>query len=70
MGIERRVRFGSPPVIDWPQLVAELTARGLPPMLRMIDDLPAFPDEVPPDGWRELRLGFAAGMVTLRRSEE
>jgi len=34
----------------------------------MIDGLPAFPDEVPEDGWRELRLGFSAGMVTIRRS--
>jgi hypothetical protein len=35
----------------------------------MIDGLPAFPDEVPEGGWRELRLGSAAGMVTLRRSD-
>jgi hypothetical protein len=34
----------------------------------MIDGLPAFPDEVPPEDWRELRLYFPPGMVTLRRS--
>ena len=33
----------------------------------MIDGLPAFPDEVPEAGWKELRVGFSSGMVTLRR---
>lgn len=68
MGIERRVEFAAAPTLDWPRLVADLAARGLSPTLRMIDDLPAFPDEVPPAEWRELRLGFAAGMVTVRRA--
>jgi hypothetical protein len=36
----------------------------------MIDGLPAFPDECPPPGWRELRLGVPAGMVTLRRTAD
>ncbi len=67
MGLERRVKFPNPPALDWPRLVADLTARGQSPSLRMIDDLPAFPDEVPDAAWRELRLGFAAGMVTVRR---
>ena len=67
MGIERRVEFAAPLTLDWPRLVADLAARGLSTTLRMIDDLPAFPDEVPPPEWRELRLGFAAGMVTVRR---
>ena len=68
MGIERRVNFPVAPVIDWPRLVADLAARGQPPSLRMIDNLPAFPDETPPPDWGELRLGFAAGMVTVRRA--
>ena len=68
MGIERRVEFAAAPNLDWPRLVADLSARGLSPTLRMIDDLPAFPDEVPPPEWRELRLGFAAGMVSVRRA--
>jgi len=67
VGIERRVEFPAPPTIDWPRLVTQLTGRGFLPSLRMIDNLPAFPDEVPSPDWRELRLGFAAGMVTLRR---
>jgi hypothetical protein len=36
----------------------------------MIDGLPAFPDETPAEDWRELRVGFAAGMVTLRRGTD
>lgn len=32
----------------------------------MIDGLPAFPYETPEDGWKELRIGMAAGMVTIR----
>lgn len=35
--------------------------------LRMIDGLPAFPDEEPPADWRELRAALPAGMITLRR---
>jgi hypothetical protein len=34
----------------------------------MIDGMPAFPDETPEEGWRELRVGVAAGMVTIRRA--
>jgi hypothetical protein len=33
----------------------------------MIDGMPAFPDESPGEGWRELRVGTAAGMVTVRK---
>ena len=68
MGIERRVEFAAALTLDWPRLVAELAGRGFSPSLRMIDNLPAFPDETPPPDWRELRLGFAAGMVTVRRA--
>ena len=35
--------------------------------MRMIDDQLAFPDELPEENWRELRLGTPAGMVTVRR---
>jgi hypothetical protein len=33
----------------------------------MIDGLPTFPDEIPDPEWKELRVGLAGGMVTLRR---
>jgi hypothetical protein len=66
MGQERVVRFaGEPP--EWPAIQAKLAERGLAAAVRMIDGLPAFPDEVPEPGWKELRIGFASGMVTLRR---
>jgi hypothetical protein len=35
----------------------------------MIDGSPAFPDETPPADWKELRIGTAAGMVTVRRGD-
>jgi hypothetical protein len=48
-------------------VAAKLAAAGERPTVRMIDGQPAFPDEQPEDGWRELRVGFAAGMVTIAR---
>jgi hypothetical protein len=33
----------------------------------MISGELAFPDEEPPEDWRELRLGTPSGMVTVRR---
>jgi hypothetical protein len=67
MGVERVVTFaGDPPA--WPEVAARLAAAGQSAAVRMIDGLPAFPDEEPPADWQELRLGFAAGMVTVRRT--
>jgi len=51
----------------WQRLAEESNRRGVLLQLRMIDNLPAFPDEVPEDGWRELRVSAHAGMITLRR---
>jgi hypothetical protein len=66
MGVQRVVTFpaGEP---TWSAVAAKLAEAGEVPTIRMIDGLPAFPDEQPEDGWRELRLGFAAGMVTVAR---
>jgi hypothetical protein len=67
MGMEQRVAFGAEAAPLWPA-VPELLARyGCPVQLRMIDGELAFPDETPPEGWREIRLSGAGGMVTLRR---
>jgi hypothetical protein len=67
VGIERVVRFrGTVP--EWPAVAAKLGEVGEAPAVRMIDGLPAFPDEVPAPGWQELRVGLAGGMVTLRRA--
>ena len=65
MGMERVVEFAGPPP-SWQAIRDAITAVGLTPMLRMIDGLPAFPDENPEDGWRELRLSTSGGMMTLR----
>lgn len=68
MGVERVVT--RPDLPDWPTVRDRLAAAGCPAAVRMIDGLPAFPDEEPAADWRELRLGFAAGMVTVRRTAD
>ncbi len=68
MGIERTVRTSTPDRLSWLDLVERLNAHGETPVLRMIDGLPAFPDEVPDATWNELRLGLSGGMVTVRRT--
>lgn len=67
MGIEQRVSLPAdgPPV--WPAVRDLLAKLGYPVAVRMIDGELAFPDEQPPDSWRELRLGTPQGMVTVRR---
>jgi hypothetical protein len=67
MGVERIIRHPPDVTADWAAVRDRLTAAGETPVLRMIDGLPAFPDEVPADGWQELRVSLAGGMVTLRR---
>src|SRR4051794_14494463 len=69
MGLDRTVAIAGPGP-DWSRLAAGCAGRGVTLGLRMIDGLPAFPDETPPDEWRELRVSTPAGMVTLRRVPE
>ena len=66
MGMSSAVQFAGPGP-SWSALRAQMAAEGLAVQLRMVDGLPAFPDENPDDGWRELRISTAAGMMTLRR---
>jgi hypothetical protein len=56
MGMEQTVTFpaGSPP--SWSAARDLLVSRGLLMQARMIDGELAFPDEEPPENWRELRL--------------
>jgi hypothetical protein len=69
MGMEQTVTFeGAVP--GWVAVRELLTAASFPVLLRMIDGQPAFPDEAPPEPWRELRVGTPAGMVTLRREAD
>ena len=69
MGQDRTVQFSSG-VPSWDAIKGQLARVGEPAPLRMIDGLPAFPDESPADGWRELRVAVGGEMVTLRRSTD
>src|SRR5438067_2372044 len=69
MGVELNVAFPGRAVPAWPG-VAELLARqGWPVQMRMIDGELAFPDEQPPDTWREIRVAAGGAMITARRGE-
>src|SRR5262249_29441560 len=70
MGVEQTVTFPGGAVPAWPAARALLAPPGVPVQLRMSDGELAFPDEEPPEGWRELRLGTAQGMVTVRRAPD
>jgi hypothetical protein len=67
MGTELVVAFGPSGPPGWDAVRAALRADGRAAELRMIDGLPAFPDEEPPVDWRELRVTLGNGMVTVRR---
>lgn len=66
MGMERVVTF---PAAEptWPAVRDRIAAAGRLVQMRMIDNLPAFPDEEPEAGWREVRVSLGGGMLTVRR---
>jgi hypothetical protein len=66
VGLLRTVTFPTDSRPSWESVSAAIRDFGETPVIRMIDDLPAFPDEIPEAGWRELRISLAGGMVTLR----
>jgi hypothetical protein len=70
MGLERVVRFPIEETPSWEEIRRQLRRVGETPVLRLIDGLPAFPDEEPTSDWKELRIAMAAGMVTIRRSTD
>jgi hypothetical protein len=70
MGVEQTVLLPAGTVLQWPTVAHRLAGQGYPVQLRMIDGLPAFPDEEPAADWSELRAGTGAGMVTLRRTPD
>ena len=70
MGMDQKVCFPPEKTPTWAQLADLMAQRGLPLQMRMIDGELAFPDEAPPDTWRELRVGTPAGMITLRRESD
>jgi hypothetical protein len=67
MGLDCTIRFPAAETPSWDAIRTHLARVGDPALLRMIDGMPAFPDETPEPTWKELRVGTAAGMVTLRR---
>jgi hypothetical protein len=70
MGMEITVTFANEVVPAWTECRDFLFTRGFPVQMRMIDGELAFPDEVPPDTWRELRIGTSQGMITVRRDHD
>ena len=69
MGVDQKVLFAAERMPPWPR-VRETLAALHPVQMRMIDGQLAFPEEDPPADWRELRVGTAAGMITLRREPD
>ena len=70
MGMDQKVVFPPEKTPTWAQLSDFFAQRSYPLQMRMIDGELAFPDEAPPDTWRELRVGTRQGMVTLRRDPD
>lgn len=68
MGLSRTISVPAGTTPSWPSIAAALTQAGETPAIRMIDNLPAFPDETPADDWQDIRVGLAGGMVTIRRT--
>jgi hypothetical protein len=68
MGLDRAIRFPTCETPSWDAIRAQLARVGEAAALRMIDGMPAFPDETPDPNWKELRIGTASGMVTVRRA--
>ncbi len=70
MGMDQKVIFAREKAPTWPQFAGFMAAQKFPIDMRMIDGELSFPDETPPETWRELRVGTPAGMVTLRREPD
>jgi hypothetical protein len=70
MGMDQKVIFPTEKTPTWPALQSFFAAKDVALQLRMIDGELAFPDETPPDAWRELRIGTSSGMITLRRDPD
>ena len=68
MGMDLRVEFDGNEPPPWPAVAAVLQPHGWAVTMRMIDNELSFPDEMPPDSWRELRVGADGAMVTIRRT--
>ena len=67
MGMSQQIPTGQR-TIAWPAIAKAMAVRGLPLQMRLIDGQLAFPDETPPDNWRELRVASAGRMITIKRT--
>ena len=71
MGMEHVVRFPGEASLDLRRVMGLLAEHNFPVQMRMVDGELTMPDEAPPAGWKEIRLGTPSGMVTLvRRGQE
>jgi hypothetical protein len=70
MGMDHKVTLPPATVPAWGLLAEFCAARKFPLKMMMIDGALSFPDEQPPNGWGELRVGTPLGMVTLRREDD
>jgi hypothetical protein len=70
MGMEQTVSFAGQAIPAYPAVRDFLAQRGFPLQMGMIDGQLAFPDELPEENWRELRLRTPRGMVTVRHDGE
>ena len=70
MGMEQTVTFAGKSIPSYTAVRDFLSQRGFSVQMGMIDGQLAFPDELPQENWRELRLRTPQGMVTVRREVE
>jgi hypothetical protein len=70
MGMEQMVSFAGATIPAYTSVRDFLGERGFPLQMGMIDGQLAFPDELPEEDWRELRLRTPQGMVTVRRAAD
>lgn len=70
MGMEQSVSFAGRSIPEYVGVRDFLGQRGFHLQMGMIDGQLAFPDELPDENWRELRLRTSQGMVTVRRESE
>jgi len=69
MGMTITVSFtDNPPA--WADVARYLAEHGFTVGMRMIDGQLAFPDEEPPEAWKELRVATPGGMVTMHRKPD
>lgn len=66
MGMSQQISTGQR-VVSWPIIAKAMASRGQPLQMRLIDGQLAFPDEMPGEGWRELRVARDGRMITIKR---